>query len=71
MFHNMNPEIEGEVEIIVKMVIWDIDYYKGGQAEAEVTLHRQAGQAVLKLLPKENNLNDYTSIKSCLISGLG
>ena len=53
------------------MIIWDIDCYKGGQAEAEVILHRQARQAVLKLLPKENSLNDYTSIKSCLISGLG
>ena len=70
---NMLLEIEVEVEIVVIMmsIIWGIDYYKGGQVEAEAILHRQARQVVLKLHQKENDLNDYTFIKSCLINGLG
>ena len=64
-------EVEVEVEIVILMIIWGIDYYKGGQVEVEAILHHQAQQAVLKLHQKENNLNDYTFIKSCLIKGLG
>ena len=71
MSHNMLLEIEVEVATIVKRIIWVIDYYKGGQVEVEAILHHQAQQAVLKLHQKENNLNDYTFIKSCLIKGLG
>ena len=56
MFLNMLLEIEAEVEIIVKTIIWVIDYYKGGQVEVEVILHHQARQVVLKLHQKENNL---------------
>ena len=71
MFRNMNPEIEVEAGIIVKMIIWDIDYYKEGQVEVEATHLHQAQQVALKLHPKENNINNYTFIKSCLIKGLG
>ena len=67
MSHNMPPEIEVEVEIVVLIIIWDIDYYKGGQVEVEVSHHRQEQQVVLKLLPKVKN---QTFNKSCLIKCL-
>ena len=70
MSHNMLLEIEAEVEIVVMtpkvhqgkavMSIWVIDYYKEGQVEVEVSHHHQEQQVVQKLLPNENNLNDYT-----------
>ena len=71
MSHNMLLEIEVEVEIVVLIIIWVIDYYKGGQVEVEVSHHRQEQQVVLKQLPKENNLNDYTFTISWRIKGLG
>ena len=65
---NLKPEIEAEVEIIVKRIIWVIDYYKEGQVEVEVSHLRQEQQAVLKQLPRVKN---QTFNKSCLIKGLG